>query len=228
MSEANSHRLTQSWVANAEAWTDAVRQQAIASRRQGTDAAMVAAVLRHEPRRVLDVGCGEGWLCRALAEHKIEVVGIDGSAPLIGAARALGGGTFEVVSYEALAADAEVVAGPFDAIACNFALLHEDVTLLLAALRQRLAGGGHLLLQTLHPWSQLGTERYADGWREERFDAFSAATDGPAWTPMPWYFRTLGSWTDALRHAGLAAVRIEEPLGPDGRPLSLLLDAVPL
>lgn len=226
MSEANNKRLARSWIANAAAWTDVVRQQAIASRWQGTDAAIVAAVLRQEPRRVLDVGCGEGWLVRALAKHGVEVVGIDGSAPLIDAARALGGGRFQVVSYELLAADSEVAAGPFEAIACNFALLHEAIAPLLEALRQRLTEEGHLLIQTLHPWSQLGAARYADGWREERFDAFGAEDGGPAWTPMPWYFRTLGSWIDSLHSAGFAVVRIDEPLSPDGRPLSLLLDTV--
>ena len=74
-------------VANASAWSAAVRERRIESRRTVTDAAIVAAVLEQNPRRVLDVGCGEGWLARALSAHGIDVTGIDTSAPLIEAAR---------------------------------------------------------------------------------------------------------------------------------------------
>jgi hypothetical protein len=41
---------------------------------------------------------------------------------------------------------------------------------------------------------------------------------------MPWYYRTLGAWSEAMHDAGLAIRRIEEPVHPEtGRPLSLLL-----
>ncbi|WP_221176052.1 class I SAM-dependent methyltransferase [Brevibacillus nitrificans] len=36
-------------------------------------------IIRYRPSRVLDVGCGEGWLARTLNEEGIDVVGIDGS-----------------------------------------------------------------------------------------------------------------------------------------------------
>lgn len=65
-------RLVASWDANAAAWTDAVRSGQIASRRLATDAAAVDAVVRAvdgRVARVLDVGCGEGWLSRALADR---------------------------------------------------------------------------------------------------------------------------------------------------------------
>ena len=100
-----SDQLRRSWIANASAWSVAVREHRIESRRTVTDAAIVAAVLAQNPRRVLDVGCGEGWLARALSAHGIDVTGIDASAPLIEAARALGGGEFLEVSYEALIAN---------------------------------------------------------------------------------------------------------------------------
>ncbi|HSK40392.1 MAG TPA: hypothetical protein VK943_11555, partial [Arenibaculum sp.] len=58
--------LADSWTANAGLWTQAVRSGAIASRRLATDDAVVRAVAARRPRRVLDLGCGEGWLARAL------------------------------------------------------------------------------------------------------------------------------------------------------------------
>jgi 2-polyprenyl-3-methyl-5-hydroxy-6-metoxy-1,4-benzoquinol methylase len=98
VSSPETKRLRRSWIANATAWREAVREQRIESRRLVTDAAVVSAVLAESPRRVLDLGCGEGWLGRALSGHGIAVTGVDGSAPLIEAARSLGGATFLTLS----------------------------------------------------------------------------------------------------------------------------------
>lgn len=216
-------RIEQSWLANADAWTRAVRERRIESRRLATDAAIVQAVLERSPRRVLDVGCGEGWLCRALSERGIEAVGVDGSASLAEAARASGGGSFVHLSYEGLIARPDRLGDePFDAVVCNFALLQEEIVPLLRSLRARIAPGGALLIQTAHPWSAAG-ERYEDSWRVEDFAGF----EGDFAEPMPWYFRTLGSWGEALREGGYVIERMREPAGPDGSPLSLLLVTLP-
>ena len=221
MSDAREAALDASWRTNAQAWTRAVREQRIASRRAGTDAAIVAAVLGLKPMRVLDAGCGEGWLARALAAHGIDVAGIDASPELIASANAAGGARFLVAGYADLAAHAHALDG-FDVVVCNFALFAEDLNATLLALRDRLADGGRLLVQTVHPWVACGDAPYRDGWRTETFagfgDEFSAQ--------MPWYFRTLASWFGVLVAAGFAIERCEEPVDPtSGRPLSLMIQA---
>lgn len=224
MSRDPHHQLARSWEANARAWTEAVRQGAIYSRRAGTDAAIVEAVLERHPRRVLDLGCGEGWLVRSLGEQGIEVVGIDASAALIERARDEGGGAFHVCSYVELVGAPEQVGAGYDTIVCNFALLEEDVAPVLRALHSRLAPGGVLLIQTVHPWAARGNEPYRDGWRTETFAGF-----GDEFTePMPWYFRTLESWVQLLHGSGYRVEDLREPVHEGtGEPLSLLLFAVP-
>lgn len=214
-------RLLASWEDNAAAWTDAVRNHRIPSRRAGTDAAILAACARYDAHSVLDVGCGEGWLARALAAPARTVLGIDGSADLIAHATAVGSNArFSVVGYEALATDVSVVTGPWDLIVCNFALLGDPLVPLLRALSQRLAPTGRLLVQTVHPWMAMGDGRYANEWREENFQGFGVAF--PA--SMPWFYRTLGSWLSQLGEAGLMVRSMEEPVHADtGRPLSMLL-----
>ena len=207
-------------MANADAWTDAVRQRRIPSRVAGTDRAIVDAVQRHPPGRVLDVGCGEGWLARAVTAPGSSVVGIVAIAPLIERARELGGGEFKVLSYEALIADPELAGGPYDTIVLNFALLSDDVAPLLSALASALVPRGIVLIQTVHPWAAAGDQPYVDGWRLETFDAFEDAFP----SPMPWYFRTLETWLTQIARAGLEVTHLAEPRHPETmRPLSLLL-----
>lgn len=216
----NASQQKASWVANATAWTTAVRGGQIASRRSGTDAAIVEACQAESEMRVLDVGCGEGWLARALAARGARVTGIDASAPLIVAARAAGGAAYDVVEYANLARDAALVPGPFDVIVCNFALLDKDLVPLLRGLSSRLASTGRLLIQTVHPFVAAGAEGYHDGWREERFSAFG---DGFS-APMPWFYRTFESWQRALWESDVSIYRLREPRGADGVVLSLLFE----
>jgi 2-polyprenyl-3-methyl-5-hydroxy-6-metoxy-1,4-benzoquinol methylase len=220
-----SEQLAQSWDANAEAWTRLVRSHGIESRRVATDVAVVEAIAARSPRRVLDVGCGEGWLCRALEARGVNAVGVDGSAALIESARALSGGGFHHLSYEQLTAQPELIgAASYDLIVCNFSLLHEELDELLRSLSTLLVSGGVLLIQTVHPWTARGTAPYTDGWRTESFSSYQEAFA----QSMPWYYRTLGSWVEVLQHAGFAIEQIIEPAHPEtGDPLSLLIAAKP-
>jgi 2-polyprenyl-3-methyl-5-hydroxy-6-metoxy-1,4-benzoquinol methylase len=218
--ETRDDAIITSWVANADAWTDAVRERRIPSRVAGTDHAIVDAVRRQPRGHVLDVGCGEGWLTRALAAQGYSVVGIDASPPLIDRARDLGGGEFRVLSYDALITEPGLAGGPYDTIVLNFALLSDDVAPLLGALVSCLAPRGAVLIQTVHPWTASGDQSYVDGWRLETFDAFGGSF--PA--PMPWYFRTLQTWFGQIAGAGLEVTHLAEPRHPETmRPLSLLL-----
>src|SRR5579863_7035223 len=89
-------RILNSWHTNAAPWTSSVRQGRIESRRLITDRAVVEAVLARKPATVLDVGCGEGWLARALSRHGIRVTGVDAVPALIEQAQRAGGALFRV------------------------------------------------------------------------------------------------------------------------------------
>ncbi len=219
------NRLAASWVDNADAWTEAVRTGAIASRRAGTDDAILHAIACAPDGPLIDVGCGEGWLARAISASGRTVVGVDASAPLIEAARRAGtpdGPRFERMSYAELASQGPALGAAFAVAVCNFALLDDSVAEALTAVRSVLAPSGTLIIQTVHPFSACGDGAYIDGWREETFSAFG----GRFPSAMPWYFRTIGSWTTELRDAGFVLESIAEPMAPDGvMPLSLLITA---
>jgi 2-polyprenyl-3-methyl-5-hydroxy-6-metoxy-1,4-benzoquinol methylase len=207
----SQEQIRKSWIANASVWSETVRERKIESRRVATDAAIIDAILGCNPRDVLDLGCGEGWLARSLSERGCAVTGVDASPALIEAARKLGGGTFRVLPYEELS----TLATQFDVIAANFSLLDENLH--LPALRALLRPAGALIIQTIHP--AFASEPYADGWRVETF----ASMEGEWPEPMPWYFRTVSSWINAFTAEGFTIRELREPLHPEtGRPLSLL------
>ena len=203
---AEKHIL-RSWRANATPWIGAIRAGSIASRKGVTDRAIVEAVARVAAARVLDLGCGEGWLARALGARGLEVTGIDAIPSLIDEARRLGGADFQVQDYDDIARR-RFRGGPFDTAVCNFSLFgHESVELLLGGVGGYLAPQGALVVQTLHPLAACGDQGYRDGWRAGHWTGFGAELTDPA----PWYFRTLESWVSMLDRCGFDLLDIREP-----------------
>jgi 2-polyprenyl-3-methyl-5-hydroxy-6-metoxy-1,4-benzoquinol methylase len=221
MTPMSDAKIIESWHTNAAPWTDAVRNDEIESRRLVTNAAIVDAVLSREPETVLDVGCGEGWLARAVGARGVRVTGIDVVPALIDRAREQGGADFRVLSYEALAAGG--LGGRFDVAVANFSLLGEhSVDAVVHAMPGLLTPGGALIVQTLHPVVATGEAPYVDGWRAGSWIGFSGAFSDPA----PWYFRTISSWIRLITTSGLRVAEMREPINPNtGKPASLILVA---
>ena len=209
--------ILRSWHENAGAWTHAVREGHIESRRLITDQSILDAVLEARPRTVLDLGCGEGWLVRALAAQGVQAIGVDAVPDLIDRA-VQAGGDFRVASYE------DIIHGRLplrvDTLVCNFALLgDESVERLIACLPQLLEEGGRFIVQTVHPLVACGEQAYVDGWRQESWAGFCAAFPAHA----PWYFRTLSSWIGMFAASGWRLCEMREPLHPGtGRPASVI------
>lgn len=221
MDPLSDAKILDSWHKNAAPWTTAVRDRQIESRRLVSDQSVIDAILGCKPETVLDLGCGEGWLSRALSNAGIRVIGVDAVPELIAQAKNAGGGDFRVLSYEQIAAGA--LDERADVVVCNFALLgRESVAGLFAAVPSLLNSNGTFIVQTLHPVSACGDRPYRDGWREGSWQGF-----GPAFTdPAPWYFRTLESWTRLFARNGLRLIETREPRHPEtGQPVSVIFIA---
>ena len=220
----NDTKLIQSWQQNATPWTHVVRHKLIESRQLVTDQAIISAALSQHPRSLIDLGCGEGWLVRALAGQGIKVLGIDAVPELIEHAQQQSADEFRVLSFEDIAAGAlnegteriERV----DSIVCNFSLLGEaSVAMLFQTIPSLLNPGGYLLVQTLHPLLAGSETPYCNGWREETWAGFEHGFRAPA----PCYFRTLASWIDLHVSNGLQLQAVQEPMHPKHQqPASIL------
>lgn len=214
----SEERILQAWTMNAAPWAEAVQSGSIASRVAITNQAVLEAVGKG-PGRLLDLGCGEGWLGRALAAAGWEVLGVDGAQPLIDVAERLGGAEYLCLPYEGLRQALED--RRFECVVANFSLLGDQSTAdAIAAAGRLLVPGGRLVVQTVHPcWVD---EPESEGWREETWQALGALSC----TPSPWYYRNLGSWLRLLKERGLSKLETREPTAPGAeQPASLILVA---
>ena len=179
----SDQQIVAAWHKNAKPWAKAVRNKAIASRVEVTDQAIISVLSALNPVSLLDIGCGEGWLCGAMADRGVKVTGVDVVPELIASAKSSHSGDFYVMSYQALAQG--YLRPGYDVAVCNFSLLGEqDVEMLFAHIGGLLNASGHFVMQTLHPKTACGDNPYEDGWREGSWQGFSDEFAEPA----PWFF----------------------------------------
>lgn len=108
--------------------------------------------------RALDVGCGGGLLCEALADRGAEVVGIDPAPAPLDAARAHLANSSLSVDYRQTTAEclAETEAAQFDVVTCLEALEHvPDPESVVQACATLCRPGGQVIFSTINrsPWA---------------------------------------------------------------------------
>jgi 2-polyprenyl-3-methyl-5-hydroxy-6-metoxy-1,4-benzoquinol methylase len=221
-------QIISSWQKNASAWAKSIAEGSIESRILVTNKAMLDVIVQECPASVLDLGCGEGWLLRALKGElpNAKLSGIDAIPALIEVAKMKSPEIdYQVFSYQSIIDGAFKPTLQFDIVAINFALFgNELVGDLLQTVHRFIKPGGLLIIQTLHPHAVNENLPYCDGWRPGSWKGFSEEfTD-----PSPWYFRTLQSWVMLLSNCGFSLKSLIEPLHPiSQQPLSVLFIACP-
>ena len=179
--------------------------------------------------RVLDLACGNGYLCRRFARQGAVVSGLDACAPVIERARLREARAPLGIEYHvADAAQLQVFeTGTFDLVVCNMALMDiEDAAGALLEVGRVLRHAGRLVASLSHPcfdkvndsgWSIDYIFPHTTVWRKISHYREIAMAE------MPWaefsdqtiltraYHRPLSWYFHALRAAGLAVTAFEEP-----------------
>jgi SAM-dependent methyltransferase len=212
------------WSAAADDWAKRVGPDGDRARQVWIDPTFLPLLGDVAGMRLLDAGCGEGYLCRKLAAMgAASVLGVDAAEGMIRVAseRTPDGGPIEyrVGDFQTLdgVADASV-----DLVASNMALMdlpRPDVA--LAAAHRVLRPGGAIVYSITHPCFQAPES----GWHCDANGAKKHWMAGRYWEPASFeleiasgfghqtygFHWTLTDYLDATLAAGFALERVVEP-----------------
>ena len=204
-------KILKSWNVNASAWIQTIENNEIQSRQLITNQAIINAIFERQPKKVLDAGCGEGWLVRELHRNGIEAHGFDGVKKLIDQAQLKKEGTFFHLNYDDIRNGQNKELSQYDVIVFNYAIFEkENVDTLFLKLKKHLSPQGVFIIQTISDKNKLFSSRGKDGWMTEDWKTLS--TDYP--TSFQWYYRSEEEWKSVFALAGLSVVEEKEIIHP--------------
>ena len=174
-------------------------------------------------KRVLDAGCGEGYLCRKLARLGARVTGVDYSREMLAIA---GERTDPELGIRYVHGNCERLGslglGSFDIVVSNMVLMDlEDHRAALEAIHGVLVERGVLVFSISHPCFAApghGWVRDGDGnklhWKVDLY-FYEGAYEQPGWRDVEegliWFHRTLSNWIVTLLETGFELLDVIEP-----------------
>lgn len=220
------------WNDSAKAWVDFVRTGKDYYRDEMNNPAMFEILGDIREKRILDLGCGEGYNTRIMARKGAKVIGVDFSKKMIGFAIQQEKEEKLEIEYSVLdACNLHIFKNnAFDIVACFMAL--QDIENYRDAIKEVyriLRKHGHFVFTTPHPcFEVIGKWEYKKGTKDKSpenalyykvgryFDTHSYIISWrmkrlakPFETTT--FHRTLTDYANALSNAGLKISRLKEP-----------------
>ena len=213
------NHVIKSWKENASEWIKLMDNDEIESRKF-TNRAILELLKNLSVSKILDIGCGEGWLTRNLVQNGKYAVGLDAISELLINAREKGAGTFYQFTYDEIIDGNSIPETPYDAAVFNFCLYQkEGLHLLLQQIKNSLSNNGQIVIQTLHPFflkeNNLGykSQWVADSWK---------GLPGNFTQGHSWYARTLQDWMHIFKQSKLQLEFMHEVINNDNNPISII------
>ncbi len=216
------------WNEGADAWDTFVESGADYYRHEVHGPALLAACHPLLGRHVLDLGCGQGYFSRQLANHGAHVIAIDVAAELLALAKAREGRDPLGIDYRKLSAATiadQWRPDSFDLVTACMSL--QDVADVSGALRGAvtvLRPGGRMLFSVPHPATDTSFREWErDGAGRKRYLKLDRYFEtGPTvchwnmprlryhWSTPCWRY-TLSEWAALVVGAGFAIRLVQEP-----------------
>lgn len=205
------------WQRSADAWIADMGDRGDFGRRYVLDPVMVPRALARSPRKVLDVGCGEGRFSRLLKPHGVEVVGVDPTPAMIAAARTR---DTSGVYLEAPAERLPFCDETFDLVVSYLSLIDiPDIRSAIPEMARVLRPGGALLIANLNSFN---TANGDEGWvkdsggRRLHYPIDNYMQERAMWIEYRGirivnHHRPLSAYLRALLEAGLILTYFDEP-----------------
>lgn len=209
-----------SWKKNASEWIRAMEENSIPSRKF-TNKAILDTLAGLNLVKLVDIGCGEGWLTREIAGTGVEAVGLDAIDTLILEAQRKGKESYHVFTFEDIIAGTDLPNAPFDAAVFNFCLyLENGLQSLLENTLKAINPNGYVIIQTLHPYFLIQNGlQYKSQWLSDSWKGLPGNfEDGHAW-----YARTFEDWSKILVNIERTHFSLEEVVSDQQLPVSLII-----
>ncbi|MEM8999783.1 MAG: methyltransferase domain-containing protein [Bacteroidota bacterium] len=212
--------ILNSWKKNAKAWNTVIEEQNIPSRKY-TNKAILEAIKSFGLKKVADLGCGEGWLCRKMTKNQIEATGFDATSALIEMAKTKGNERYHLLRFDQIVAGQRLPNAPFNGAVFNFSIYQKDhLDLLFQEILNALDGRGIVLIQTLHPFYLMENGfGYRSQWLQDSWKGLPGNfEDGHSW-----YARTMEDWIALISKIPQTSFEVQEIINAEEKPLSLLI-----
>ncbi|MGY5852978.1 MAG: methyltransferase domain-containing protein [Candidatus Thorarchaeota archaeon] len=228
--------VREQWEANAQSFTTLISNQGTPHHREILNPCVEQLIGNVEGKKLLDAGCGEGYLSRYYSKKGAIVTGIDISNKLIEKC-------IEITKNEGINSDFKVgdicnltgiSKSEYDLVLCNLVLL--NIPCLNDALKEFhrvLRDDGELVFSIVHPafnfygpgqWEMgekspetkrreglfFKVDNYFDEKEYQRYWRTREGTRFPQ--PISFFHRTLSSYFDSLHKSGFTLVNFQEPL----------------
>jgi len=220
----------EAWDRLADRWHSSYTEFGDSNRQYLIDPTLFRILGEVKGKRILDAGCGNGYLCRLLSKKDAEVVGVDISKKFIEIAESIEKKEpMGVEYYVGSICDLSMFKdGVFDAIVSNIVLCDlQDIEQALKELHRVLTVGGKLVFSIMHPcfssppvcgwvrkpmdsdrkedWLYWKVDRYLDRSQEEA----PPKADLP---PVYGFHRPLSDYIKVLLKIGFTITDFEEPI----------------
>jgi SAM-dependent methyltransferase len=219
--------VTNGWRESAAAWIAEQGERGDFAREFVLDPALRDRLAGRRFMRALDVGCGEGRLCRMLKRDTVaEAIGVDPTDALVAEARRRDpGGDYRLGRAEALAFDD----ASFDLVVSCLTLVDiDDAARAISEMARVMRPGATLLIANLANFQTAGLEEGL-GWAKSEsgeklhFRIDNYLEEKPVW--LDWsgirvqnWHRPLGAYFSWLLGAGLRLEHFSEPVPQGGDP----------